>query len=153
MEVKPNKENIITDILVELERGAERGSCLAKMGKKWQVSNRTFDRLWKSANERYKQNQLATQKAIADISLEAEKKRFKKAILTKDESLALLSEMATSKTEKSSDRVNAIKTIADLQGWRAVSKTEISGNLAIDSNDMIARENRIAELVLKATSL
>lgn len=48
------KEAYITGILKELRSGnAERGKVLAKLGKKWQMGDRTFDRYWKIANERY----------------------------------------------------------------------------------------------------
>lgn len=150
MEVKPNKENIITEILVELEKGVERGKCLANIGKKWQISNRTFDRHWKTANDRHKQTQQATQKALSELTIEAEKERFKKAILSKDESLVLLTEIALSKKEKSYERVNAIKTMADLQGWKAPTKTDITTNgkdLNLNSDE---REERIAKLIAKA---
>jgi hypothetical protein len=147
--VKPNKENIITEILIELEKGVERGKCLAKVGKSWQISDRTFDRHWKTANDRHKQTQEATQKALAYISIEAEKERFKKAILTKDESLVLLTEIAMSKKEKSSEKVNAIKAMADLQGWKAPTNSNINLKGSVDVLDSDDREKRIAELVKK----
>jgi len=51
---KPNKESIITDILIELNGvNNQRGEVLAKVGNKWQLSERTFDRIWKDANSRH----------------------------------------------------------------------------------------------------
>lgn len=132
---KPNKENIITDILVQLEKGIERGKALATIGKKWQTSQRTFDRHWKTANERYAGNQEATQKALAEQRTDIEKERLKKAILSKDDALAILSKIGTGNATKIdgailvptfNERTNAIKTMADLQGWKAPTKTDIT---------------------------
>lgn len=67
---------------------------------------------------------------------EAQKERLKKAILTKDEALELLTKTAKGKARQIgneviiptySDSTNAIKTISDLLGWKA--PTEINANV------------------------
>ena len=66
---KPNKESIITDILIELNGvNNQRGEVLAKVGNKWQLSERTFDRIWKDANSRHEIIQFEQQKvALANV--------------------------------------------------------------------------------------
>lgn len=154
--MKPNKENIITDILIELEKGIERGEALAKVGKKWQISPRTFDRHWKTANERYSGSQEATQKALSEQRTEIEKERLKKAILSKDEALMILSKIGNGTATKVdgnilvpsfNERTNAIKTMAEFQGWKAPTKIDIDGTVTITNPD--DREKRIAELKAK----
>ena len=47
-------DTYIQFILDELKSGnVERGKVLAKVGKKWQMPARTFDRYWKKAQERH----------------------------------------------------------------------------------------------------
>ena len=91
MAIKPNKENIITDILIELERGISYTDCLVLNGSKWFLPKTTFTRYWKTANECHLLNQEEKRLQIASMSMEAEKERVKSAILTKDQSLQLLS--------------------------------------------------------------
>jgi hypothetical protein len=156
--MKPNKENIITDILIQLEEGTERGKCLSKIVEKWQISSRTFDRHWKVANERHLINRQSINTVIAEVYVEAEKERFKKAILSKDEALQILTDIANGKKTlvgKGSliptfaERRMAIQTMADIQGWKSDTKIQVSGNIDMQSDE--ARKARIAQLIEKAT--
>lgn len=127
-----NKENIITDILIELEKGIGRGACLAIIGKKWQTSDRTFDRHWKIANERHKESQQGIQKFIEEVSTVATIERLKTAILKKEEALEILTKIATTETKLTafgqvsakSEQISAIKTIAELEGWNEPVKPD-----------------------------
>lgn len=126
------KEDIITDMLIELERGVKRAECLAIIGKKWQISDRTFDRYWKKAQEQHKDRQKDTQRVIADTSTTAAVDRLKSAILTKEEALTLLTGIANEATKLTptgiasakSEQISAIKTIAELEGWNEAVKVE-----------------------------
>lgn len=126
------KEDIITDILIELERGIKRAECLATIGKKWQISDRTFDRHWKKAQEQHKDRQRNTQKVIADVTMAATVERLKTAILSKDEALEILTKIAQEATKETpagkasakSEQISAIKTIAEMEGWTAPVKTD-----------------------------
>ena len=51
--VKSNKQIIIDAIIKEINFGKERGKVLATVGKKWQLSIRTFDRYWKEAQKQH----------------------------------------------------------------------------------------------------
>lgn len=133
--MKPNKENIINDILIELEKGITFSDCLALNGTKWQLSQRTFARYWKDANEAYKEVLNKRQKELADISTEAEKERLKSALLTKHERILIAQSIAQGKAWKSGDikvvpsagdRIRALDFIAKVEGDYAPNKTDIN---------------------------
>lgn len=131
--MKPNKENIINDILIELEKGITFSDCLALNGTKWQLSQRTFARYWKDANEAYKEVLNKRQKELADISTEAEKERLKSALLTKHERILIAQSIAQGKAWKSGDikivpsagdRIRALDFIAKVEGDYSPIKSE-----------------------------
>ena len=122
--MKASKQNIITDLLLELEKGTERGKALAKVGKKWQLSNRTLDRHWRVAQEQYKLRSQEIEKELLKQSTEAEKERLKDAILSKNETMQILTKVIQSELEKTADRISAAKTMADLNGWNAPAETK-----------------------------
>ncbi len=159
MNTKPNKENIVTEILLELEKGTERAKCLAKVGKKLQLSNRTFDRHWKTANERYAVNQESKQKALAEVSLDGEKEALKKAILSKHERMLILTQIALGEIPLQKpivcageikqievvpnwmDRKNAISELNKMDGSYAPIKQEHSGEIkGIDLSVLTTQE-------------
>ena len=119
--MKPNKENIIIDILAELEKGISYKTCLSLNDVLWQVSERTFCRYWKIASDKYREQQAATEIELSSIRIEAKKERLKKAILTKDERMEILTKMAKGKliyyqminTKAGSYNMPIIPTMAD----------------------------------------
>lgn len=127
-----NKENIITDILIELEKGIGRAACLAIIGKKWQTKERTFDRYWKTANIKHKESQQNIQKTIETVTTAATVQRLNSAILDKNKALEILTKIAneetkltpTGKASAKSEQISAIKTIAEMEGWTAPTKSE-----------------------------
>lgn len=139
---KPNKENIITDILIELEAGTSYKECFAVLCSKMQLAERTFANYWKEANSRHLITQQAIQKQLSEDRAEAEKERLKTAILTKDKALELLTDIAFN-ADRETDRINSVKTIADIQGWKApiktentnIDKTPIFGENPLDNKD------------------
>lgn len=135
--MKPNKENIINDILIELEKGITFSDCLALNGTKWQLSQRTFARYWKKANEAHKDVLNKRQKELADISIEAEKERLKMAILTRHERMKIASDIGKGKAWKvgdeiliptSSDRLRALDYLSKVEGDYAPIKSETTLN-------------------------
>lgn len=91
---KNPKENIITEILVLLESGITRKDCLPKIVNRWQISDRTFDRYWKTALENHAETQSTIQSSIAEISIEAFRENFTGKILTVLERKEILTQMA-----------------------------------------------------------
>ena len=139
-------ESYISFITDNLNIGiVERKKVMAKFVKKWQVSERTFDRAWKIANEQFTEHQIKLQKEKDDISIEAEKEAYKCAIIDKHQRMEILSQIAIGKiplkkaivVDKSiefidvipdwMDRKNAISELNKMDGSYAPAKTEITG--------------------------
>lgn len=59
-------DEIVSKILSELAKGGYRTSIMATIGNSWQISVRTFDRLWKKANEMHKEGQKSIQSKIVE---------------------------------------------------------------------------------------
>lgn len=139
---KPNKENIITDILIELGAGTSYKDCFKVILSKFKLSEPTFVTYWKEANIRHLENQQAIQKQLADQNTEAEKERLKTAILTKEKALEILTDIAFN-ADREADRISSLKTMADIQGWKApiktentnIDKTPIFGDNPLDSKE------------------
>ncbi len=90
----PHREKIIEDILAELDFGEDRQVCLAMVVKKWQTSERTFDRYWKEALSRFNALHERTKKALDEVYIEGKKEALKKAILSKHERQEILTQIA-----------------------------------------------------------
>jgi len=135
--MKPNKENIITEILIELEKGIGFSECLELFGTKWNLPKTTFSRYWKTANERHLINQQEAQKRIGDILTDNLINNLNSAILSKNEALEILTEIAKAEIKEAKEgeiqnfppkvieRIQAIKTISEMQGWNAPIKSDI----------------------------
>lgn len=134
--MKPNKQTYIDFILIELEKGIGYNDCLALIGSKWKLPPTTYSRYWKKSNEQYRNKQELINKELAAISIDAEKQRLKKAIMTKDDILEKLTEIANAKAKKLPDgtilmpdynnQISAMKTIVDIQGFKAITKTDFT---------------------------
>lgn len=150
---KPNKENIITEILIELERGTTYKDCFGVILSRFKLSEPTFVTYWKIANERHLINQQATQKVLAEQSTVNDLERLKIGILDKTEALKILTEIAKDPLKESAmgmvsaktEQISAIKTIADLQGWNSPTKSEnttvnLNSELTKDDIEKLAKE-------------
>lgn len=67
--MKPNKENIITAILEELVGNTTYTDCFGVILAKFGISDATFDKYWKIANEKHTATQYEAQKAIKELSI------------------------------------------------------------------------------------
>ena len=132
--MKPNKENIVKDILIELEKGISYNECLALNGTKWQLAVRTFTRYWKTANEAYKEALNKRQTELDALTTDLEKERLKSALLTKHQRLLMAQGIAQGKAWKSGDvmvvpsagdRIRALDFIAKVEGDYTATKSEI----------------------------
>lgn len=131
--MKPNKENIINDILIELEKGTTYTDCIGVIRSKSKLAESTFANYWNEANERYKEVLNKRQKELNALSTDIEKERLKSALLTKHERLLIAQSIAQGKAWKSGDikvvpsagdRIRALDFIAKVEGDYAVIKTE-----------------------------
>jgi hypothetical protein len=127
--MKPNKENIVNEMLLELEKGTTYSDCMGVIGLKWSLPPTTFTRYWKTANEKHAIKQEAIQKELLIVSTDSEKERLKTAIFTKDKAIKLLVKIAKAKDTRDNDKINAVKTISEMEGWKAPNKTEHSGEI------------------------
>lgn len=91
---KPTKQVVIDEIVAEIEQGRERGNLLATIGKKWQLSQRTFDRYWKTANQQHTERQQALKKELEALDTQMALEARKKAILTAEERKEILTKIA-----------------------------------------------------------
>lgn len=132
--MKPNKENIINDILIELEKGTTYSDCFAVIERKWTLSESSFKRYWKDANEAYKELLNKRQKELDALSTDLEKERLKSALLTKHQRLLMAQGIAQGKAWKSGDvmvvpsagdRIRALDFIAKVEGDYTATKSEI----------------------------
>jgi len=142
---KADKQIIIDAIIKGIELGKDRGNMLATVGKKWQLSQRTFDRHWKVANQQHTAKQQAIKEKLAAIDTQAAIEARKKAIMTADERKELLTSIAngTLKIKKPfviggkimeypaepdhTDRKNAIAELNKMGGDYSPTKLEATG--------------------------
>lgn len=85
MAVKPNKENIVSDILNELSKGTTYTECIKVILAKFSLSSPTFDKYWKEANERHSETQQAAQKAIHEQTISTMTEAAKSGLKSKIE--------------------------------------------------------------------
>jgi hypothetical protein len=146
MATKPNKENIITEILILLEKGISYTECIKVIQSKSKLVESTFASYWKIANQRHLEVQQATQKAIAEQSTVNDIERLKIGILNKTEALKILTEIAKEPLKESAmgmvsaktEQISAIKTISELQGWNSPIKTD---NTNVNLNSELSKED------------
>ena len=131
--MQENKETYISFILAELEKGTERGKVLAKAGKKWQISVRSFDRLWKVAKERHIDTQKAAQTAMANQSIDAAVKRQGGAIMSKERRMQIATAIAEDLAEQTSDRLKAMDYLSKIEGDYAAIKQDHSGSIDLSA--------------------
>lgn len=133
--MKPNKQAYIDFILNELQRGnVQYKEVMLGFVSNFQLTEKTFVVYWKNANLHHKINQDLIKKELASISINAEKERLKKAILSKDEILEKLTEIANKAFSNSKDgtkidynnRINAMKVLVDILGLKAPTNTNVS---------------------------
>lgn len=96
-------------------------------------SRQTFTKDWLKANARFSTYQETINNAKLEESIKIEKEAVKRNILSKNDGLEILTEIAQGKAKKVegeifmpsfNERTNAIKTIASLEGWEAPKQIE-----------------------------
>ena len=145
MAIKPNKEAIVSDILIEIEKGISYSECLVLNGSKWFKPKTTFTRYWNLAQEQQRERQQAIKKQLQIDSTQAAQERLKKAILTKEERMEIASKIAKGEAWKvgatviaptAGDRIKAMDYLSKIEGDYA----PIKGDFKIDepvSNEIL----------------
>ena len=103
-----------------------------KYSEKFAVSRRTFDKDWKKAKKRFRAYYEQVNKEKLKEAIKTEKKAIELKVLSKLESMKILSDIATGKElisnnmnhlPKCSDRIAAIKELAKINNWYAPKLT------------------------------
>lgn len=129
---KISKQKAIELILVELDKGSTFSSCLALNGTKWHLSERTFKRYWKEANQIYSERQQAILTEVNEQRVELEKERVKKAILTKEQRMEIATEIAIGEESSNGDKIKALDYLSKIEGDYAAIKQDLNINGSID---------------------
>lgn len=87
MAVKPNKESIITEMMHEIEKGANYTSIVALLCPKLHLSKRTITNYWNIAQSRYSELSSSINKQLEIDSIDAAKERLKEGLKSKSERL------------------------------------------------------------------
>jgi len=113
------QEKYITFIVDELRKGSvSHKEVFALICRNLrQMSKRSFDKYWKIANERYTDELQAIQKQKTAIHTEIELSTTTANVLTKVQAKEILSQIAKKEQSKPNEKIQAIKTLADLEGW------------------------------------
>jgi len=129
-----NKNIYIDFILQCFSKGiVERGEVMAKFGEFRQTPSRTFDRYFKTAKEQYSKQRETINKEKLSTTIELEKEAVKRNILTKLESMEVLTQIVYT-SEKDIDKISAIKTLSDFEGWNA---PKLNANTDSKGNDIL----------------
>ena len=143
--MKPNKQQYIDFILNELNSGnVQYKDVVGVFCGKFGLTENSFIKYWKLANEAYLEQREAINNAKMEQSIESEKEAVKKAILSKHEALEILSEIAKGKHKKveghlvivtANEQKNAIETMAKLQGWNEATKIQTDASIIFNINE------------------
>lgn len=92
-------DRIIEEIGEMLQTGTSRAKVLASIVAKWQISDRTFDRHWKKANERAKEARQVIDQAINDTLKQETIEALQKGLKSDLELEAVLCQIAMNNVE------------------------------------------------------
>lgn len=143
------KDSVYIDfIITELKVGnIERNKVLSKFVKKWQVSDRTFDRYWKKANEAFKETQERALSSSLDKYISQEEKRQEKALISRERLGEMIDEVLMKAYARATDDeapFGAIETFlkgcerkAKFEGYDKPSKTAITDTEGKDKDGVV----------------
>jgi hypothetical protein len=101
---------------------AKRMDVLAKFGKKWQIPNRTFDRMLKKAKE-YNLTRLQKQERAKEYVLVSHAKTTAENDLIRRKKYIGILDNIAEKSKTDGDRIRAIQQLSKMEGWDAPVKT------------------------------
>ena len=94
---------------------------------KFRKTGRTIETYIKQAREYNKSRIQKQEKAKEEVLVSQAVETVKKTILTRDESLEILSNIAK-ESKRDGERTRAITVLAEFQGWRAPIKSDVNIN-------------------------
>lgn len=130
--MKPNKEQYIDFIVDELSKGnVQYKEVMLAFVSKFELTEQTFVRYWKTANERHREAQQAIKKATEVQSIEGELNKLKTLQLTKLDRMKIAEGIAMGKAKRiegqilvpsPSDQLKALDYLAKIDGDYAPAK-------------------------------
>lgn len=130
--MKPNKEQYIDFIVDELSKGnVQYKEVMLAFVSKFELTEQTFVRYWKTANERHREAQQAIKKATEVQSIEGELNKLKTLQLTKLDRMKIAEGIAMGKVKRiegqilvpsPSDQLKALDYLAKIDGDYAPAK-------------------------------
>lgn len=136
-------ELLISELKLMYEEGFTNfGNCYERLRTRWQIMKQ---RALKMHDITFSMWAKEKQEARQAISTQAEQDRLKLAILNKNEALEILTKIAKGNGSKLpdtgkiivpafKDRVQAITTIADMEGWKAAKEVHMKLGMDIEES-------------------
>jgi hypothetical protein len=121
---KAQKAQLIDDIYYLLSAGTDQLEIFAKIHQKAKTTDNNIYRMLKIASERLETDRRAIKTEVMKDYTSAISSRLKTALWTQEEILFKLQNEAK-EAKRSADRINAIKLICDIQGFKAPIKQDI----------------------------
>jgi hypothetical protein len=144
-----SKEIYIDFIINELEKGNVKYNDVSSLFcTNFHLTIRSFAKYWNIANEAYKERRSLINEAKLNETIQIEKEAVKSDILSKEEAMAILTEIAKGGAKDVGDktiipnpaeRKSAIEVLAKLNGWEAPKKTETT---ITTETDIIIKGNK-----------
>jgi hypothetical protein len=138
---------VMVDFLVkEIEKGKLRGEVLSKFVKKWQISDRSFDRYWKIANTKQHERQEMASKAADAAYIKAKEDAAISAVMSSQERKEYLTKIVNGDVKfkkpfvirgkimeypsepDASDRLKAIAELNKMEGDYAETILKLKGD-------------------------
>jgi hypothetical protein len=124
---KTEKNAIIDDIYYLLAANTDQIEIFAKIHQKVKTTDSNIYRWIKIASEKLTEDRRAIKTEVMKDYTSAISERLKTALWTQEEILFNLQNIAH-ETKRASDKINAMKLICDIQGYKAPDKTQIEFN-------------------------
>ena len=119
-----NKKIYIDFIIDELNKGnVQHKDVCSLFLPKFALTRQSFDKYWILANDEYKVQREAINQAKIDTTIQMEIQDVRYNVLTKNDALSLLSDIAVN--AKDADRIRAIEVVAKLEGWNSAEKIDL----------------------------
>lgn len=138
-----SKQKAIELILMHLNKGMVYTDSLKELCSIYQLSERSFNNYWISANDIYLSERKEIEKELFGLKKQNELDQLEKAILTKNESLILLSSIAkgeivvNDEETKINDRIKAVIELNKLQGnYTEKSETMIKTEVPLFNDEI-----------------
>jgi hypothetical protein len=143
------KQIYIDFILEELNKGnvQYKDVCSVFCGK-FRLSERSFDKYWKQANEAHRIARESINSAKLEQTIIEEKEAVKRNVLSKLEAMEILTEIAIGKPKRiegvvvfpsAGERRGAIETMSKIEGWNAPTKQETKIEGGLELNEIVIR--------------